>query len=326
MILRQGHVASDPRDAPGMGALDQIMLSDAGGLTQFGAYIETLHPGAHSSERHWHEAEDEFLYVLSGDLTIIDNHGAHLLTTGDAVCWPHGAPNAHQVKNLSTAPASYLIMGTRVARDICHYPDTGRRQVNLDSTWRVEDSAGTVLRGGDLPPALLNIAPVWGTPYDGNAAPRIQRAKDREWVSEGPYTHPAMGETLGPYAHCILGNAGGLSQFGVHLECLPPGSASSFRHWHETEDEMVYILSGHPTLIEDSKATLAPGDAAVWPAGRAVGHCLRNDSPNETTYLTIGTRLTDDRIHYPDHDLITHKNGPARHYTHGDGTDYRRKP
>ncbi len=325
MILRQGHIACDPRDASDMGALDQIMLSDAGGLTQIGVYLETLHPGAQSSDRHWHEAEDELLYVLSGEITVTDNHGPHLLTAGDAVAWPHGAPNAHHVKNLRAKPASYLILGSRVARDICHYPDTGRRQVNLDSAWQVEDSVGKILRSGDLPPELLKLPAVWGTPYDGNDASRILCAADRKWVSDGPQTHPALGETLGPYAHCILGTPGGLSQFGMHLERLPPGSQSSFRHWHEAEDEMVYVLSGHPTLIEDTRSILAPGDAAVWSAGRAVGHCLRNDTAEDTTYLTIGTRLADDRIHYPDHDLITHKNGLARRYTHGDGTDYRRK-
>ena len=64
---------------------------------------------------------------------------------------------------------------------------------------------------------------------------------------ETAYTHPIMGNGLGPYSHAVLGDLGGLTQFGVHIEVLPPGSRSSFRHWHETEDEMILMISGEVT-------------------------------------------------------------------------------
>ncbi|HEX9858284.1 MAG TPA: cupin domain-containing protein, partial [Paracoccaceae bacterium] len=137
---------------------------------------------------------------------------------------------------------------------------------------------------------------------------------------ENAYTHPVLGGGLGPYSHAVLGDAGGLTQFGAHIEVLPPGSRSSFRHWHETEDEMVYMLAGEVVLIEDGETTLRAGDVACWPAGSPIGHCLENRSAAEARYLTIGTRNPDDVIHYPDHDLITHKQGSARRYTRADGT------
>ena len=137
--------------------------------------------------------------------------------------------------------------------------------------------------------------------------------------------HPVLGAGLGPFSYRILGDAGGLTQFGAHLETLPPGSRSSFRHWHETEDEMVYILSGEVVLIEAAETPMRPGDVACWPAGHPVGHCLENRSQTDATYLTIGTRAPTDVIHYPDHDLITHKDGPARRYTQADGTPRPRK-
>ncbi len=137
---------------------------------------------------------------------------------------------------------------------------------------------------------------------------------------EDTYAHPVLGSGLGPYGYAVLGDLAGLTQFGVHLEVLPPGSRSSFRHWHAGEDELVYILSGAVVLIEDVETTLTPGDVAAWPAGSPVGHCLENRSTAEARYLTIGTRRADDTIHYPDHDLITHKHGATRHYTHADGT------
>ena len=90
-----------------------------------------------------------------------------------------------------------------------------------------------------------------------------------------------------------LGNAGGLDQFGVNLTRLRPGYQSSQRHWHETEDELVYILEGEVVLCEnDGETVLRIGDAATFKAGVANGHCLVNRSSSEAVYLEIGTRAT----------------------------------
>ena len=76
------------------------------------------------------------------------------------------------------------------------------------------------------------------------------------------------GEDLGEYSNANLGDAGGLTQFGVHLEILHPGGKSSMRHWHESEDEFVYVLDGELTLVEDAGDDAArAGEAAAWPAG-----------------------------------------------------------
>jgi uncharacterized cupin superfamily protein len=133
--------------------------------------------------------------------------------------------------------------------------------------------------------------------------------------------HPILGGGLGTYAFQLLSDPGGLTQFGAFIEVLPPGSRSGFRHWHETEDEMVYVLAGEVVLIEDVETPLHAGDCAAWPAGLAVGHCLENRSTSEARYLVIGTRNRSDTFHYPDHDLITHKDGSARRYTHADGRE-----
>jgi len=140
-------------------------------------------------------------------------------------------------------------------------------------------------------------------------------------TQEPEVLHPVLGATLGPCAHAVLGDPGGVTQFGVHLEMLPPGSRSSFRHWHETEDEMVCMLSGSVMLIEDRETPLHPGDVAAWPAGSPAGHCLENRSETEARYLTIGSRHAVDRIHDPDHDLITEKTGSGRRSFHADGRE-----
>lgn len=148
MIIRRGQAATAQRTDAEFGGMSTAKLSDAGGISQFGASVQTLQPGAMSSVRHWHEREDEFLYVLSGEVTVTENDGKHRLQPGDAACWPAGVPNAHTVSNESGQPCSYLIVGTRLTHDVCHYPDAGRTLHTEGSTWRMVDSAGVVLESG----------------------------------------------------------------------------------------------------------------------------------------------------------------------------------
>jgi len=133
--------------------------------------------------------------------------------------------------------------------------------------------------------------------------------------------HPVAGEDLGEYSNANLGDAAGLTQFGAHLEILHPGGKSSMRHWHEAEDELVYVLAGELTLVEDDGATtLTAGDAAAWKAGSANAHRLENRGGGDARYLVVGTRAPQDRIHYREHDLILTFDGPRRTYRRADGT------
>jgi uncharacterized cupin superfamily protein len=87
-----------------------------------------------------------------------------------------------------------------------------------------------------------------------------------------------------------LGRAAGLTQFGVNICTLKPGSASSIRHWHENEDELVYVLEGEVILCEDGGETvLKTGEAAAWKAGVSNGHCLVNRSDRDAILIEIGT-------------------------------------
>lgn len=120
-----------------------------------------------------------------------------------------------------------------------------------------------------------------------------------------------------------LGKAGGLTQFGVNLTRLEPGSASAQRHWHEEEDEFVFIVSGEAVLIEDGGETvLRPGDAAAFKAGVKNGHHLVNKSGDDVIYLEIGSRAPEESGDYPDIDMrFEHRDGVAR-YLHKDGAPY----
>lgn len=152
MIIRQGNARTKHRDEPGFGRMDTASFSDTAGIKQYGAYLQTLAPGARSSTRHWHEQEDEFLFVVAGTVTVTENDGDHVLGPGDAACWPANVPNAHSVRNDSDRPCAYLIVGTRLTHDICHYPDVGRTLYTQGDVWRIEDAAGTVLKSGRVEP------------------------------------------------------------------------------------------------------------------------------------------------------------------------------
>jgi uncharacterized cupin superfamily protein len=120
-----------------------------------------------------------------------------------------------------------------------------------------------------------------------------------------------------------LGNAAGLEQFGVNLTTLKPGAASALRHWHEQEDEFVYLLEGEVVLIEDEGETvLKSGDAAGFKADSANGHQLVNRSQRDAVYLEIGTRSKYERVDYPDVDLMVIRDDRGMRYTHKNGDPY----
>jgi uncharacterized cupin superfamily protein len=106
-----------------MGDRVKRRLGDACGLTNFGVNLVTLGPGGQSALRHWHTVEDEFVYVLEGEVVLITDGGEQVLGAGMCVGYPAGNRNAHHFINRSNAPAKYLEIGTRVKGDLAIYPD-----------------------------------------------------------------------------------------------------------------------------------------------------------------------------------------------------------
>jgi uncharacterized cupin superfamily protein len=119
-----------------------------------------------------------------------------------------------------------------------------------------------------------------------------------------------------------LGDAAGLSQFGVNLLRLPPGSWSSQRHWHYAEDEFVYVLDGEGVLVTDEgEQLLRPGDCAGFPGGVRNGHHIQNRSDRELVMLEVGSRRpADDGAEYPDIDMAVPPG--SKSFCHKDGTPY----
>jgi uncharacterized cupin superfamily protein len=132
-----------------------------------------------------------------------------------------------------------------------------------------------------------------------------------------PYDEPCLKR------HRIrLGDAAGLTQFGVNLCRLPPGTWSSQRHWHQKEDELIYVVEGEVVLVTDAgEEVLRAGDSAGFKAGEPDGHCFQNRSGADAVILEVGTRAPGgDTATYPDIDLLAEPG--YRGYKHRDGTPY----
>ena len=126
---------------------------------------------------------------------------------------------------------------------------------------------------------------------------------------------------MGGRAFQALGDAAGLTQFGVNLVTMQPGATSSLRHWHSGEDEFVWMVSGELVLVQDGGETvLRAGDAAGFKAGDPDGHHLRNHSGAVASFLAIGTREGSDTCTYSDVDLINRTEGKRNWFTLRDGT------
>jgi uncharacterized cupin superfamily protein len=130
---------------------------------------------------------------------------------------------------------------------------------------------------------------------DSNAAPTTVGSR-----YPAPYDEPCQARF-----RRRLGDAAGLTQFGVNMTTLPPGCWSSQRHWHTAEDEFVFVLEGEVVLVTNAgEETLRAGSCAGFKAGAADGHQLQNRSDRDAVVLEIGTRRPeDDEVFYPDIDL-----------------------
>jgi len=142
---------------------------------------------------------------------------------------------------------------------------------------------------------------------------------ERKTVYPEPFATVVRGRTKRK-----LGDFFGLTNFGVNLTTLPPGSASALFHAHTRQDEFIYVLDGTPTLLLGEKEyDLAPGECVGFKAGSGVAHQLVNRSPGTASYLEIGDRTPGDEVQYPSDDLkATLDSNGSWVLTRKDGTPY----
>ena len=135
---RKGSGYPAPFDAPCADRIRQ-RLANAGGLTDFGVNLMRLPPGNWSSQRHWHSDEDEFVYLLEGELVLIEDGGETVLSAGDCAAFPKGTGNGHHMINRSSATAVYLEVGTRSPADLTTCSDINMKSSSADGRFVHKD-------------------------------------------------------------------------------------------------------------------------------------------------------------------------------------------
>lgn len=146
-----------------------------------------------------------------------------------------------------------------------------------------------------------------------DAAPRTKPSNYPE-----PFRSMVTGRVKRP-----LGDLFGLSNFGVNITTLPPGTISALRHAHTRQDEFVYVVSGCLVLHTDEGRTeLSAGMCAGFKAGTGNAHQLRNESTMDAVYLEVGDRTSGDEVSYPDDDLVARSENGAWVFFHKDGRGY----
>src|SRR5262249_18043060 len=147
--------------------------------------------------------------------------------------------------------------------------------------------------------------------------------KDLPETSSTGYPEPYKSRVAGRHRR-RLGDHAGLKNFGVYLTRLDAGADSSTRHWHMTEGEFFYVIEGEITLVTDAgRQKLTPGMAAGFPAGKADGHQLVNETSKPVVYLEVGDRTPDDSASYPDVDLAVRMVDGKWVFTHKDGSPFK---
>jgi uncharacterized cupin superfamily protein len=142
---RTGTIYPEPFQDGFAGRLKRALTSRLG-LTQFGVNLTTLEPGARSSLRHWHAAEDEFIYMLEGELVLVTMEGEQTLRVSMAAAFPAGDRNGHCLINRSAHRATYLEVGTRARDDDITYPDDDLKAEKRDGTYTFMRKSGEVYR------------------------------------------------------------------------------------------------------------------------------------------------------------------------------------
>lgn len=142
-------------------------------------------------------------------------------------------------------------------------------------------------------------------------------------VKSGTIYPPEYAPQVAGRSSLRLGDAGGLTQFGVNIVILAPGAKSSMRHWHLHEDEFVMMTMGACVLVQDAGETLmGVGDCAAFPAGMPDGHCFINRTQTEARFLVVGTKAKHEVATYSDIDLVVEQSGGVSTFRHKDGRLY----
>ncbi|MBC7141850.1 MAG: cupin domain-containing protein [Rhodobacteraceae bacterium] len=144
--VKTGSIYPEPY-ASQMTGRSSLRLGDAGGLTQFGANVVILQPGATSSLRHWHHREDEFVMITQGECTLVQDESETLMRPGDCAAFPAGDPNGHRFINKTDREARFLVVGSRMNPEKVTYSDVDLEMELKDGKASFTHKDGTPYQG-----------------------------------------------------------------------------------------------------------------------------------------------------------------------------------
>ncbi|MCP5087994.1 MAG: cupin domain-containing protein [Rhodobacteraceae bacterium] len=142
--VKTGSIYPAPHDAE-MAGRSSLRLGQAGGLTQFGANLVILQPGAKSSLRHWHVKEDEFVMITQGECTLIDDNGEALMQIGDCAAFPANDGNGHHFVNHTDSEARFMVVGTKAAEETAWYSDIDMKVTTTPTSYKFTRKDGSEL-------------------------------------------------------------------------------------------------------------------------------------------------------------------------------------
>jgi len=148
-----------------------------------------------------------------------------------------------------------------------------------------------------------------------------QSSLTRKTGSDYPEPYASM---MKKRSYLMLGDAGGLTQFGANITILEPGGMSSMRHWHMNGDEFVMVTKGEVVMVtDDGETVMHAGDCSAFPAGVENGHHFINKTDTEARFLVVGTRVSEDTVYYSDVDMMVKDTDGVGEFTRKDGSPFR---
>lgn len=263
-------------------------------LKKVGVHYFNVSPGHRTSRPHAESLEEEFVFVIRGEIDLWLNGRIKKLKQGDCIGFPAGTGVGHTLINNSGKDTEIFVAGDRTKKENKYHFHLEPELKNecKDSWW------------DDMPAQKLGSHNGKPGPYEEfHIDPKIETLNGYDNIPNDSYTYPGDDETF--TNGVCLSRKFGMKSIAIWLEKLPPGKRTSWPHAHSVEEEFVYIISGHPTLWLNGKIEeLSDGDAVDFKAGSGVAHTLINESDRDIYYLCVGEcEPKDDRIFYPLHPL-----------------------
>lgn len=276
-------------------------------LARLGACLREVPPGARTCPLHAHVFEEEVFVVLLGTITVrelpdgADRYREYDLHPGDLVAYPANTRLAHGSWNRAETPAVMLALSDDQPGEICLYPDSGK--MLLRGLGQIGVHADDADRG-EL--AALEHTAAARERADRRGVDRLADAdRPAHVVPAGSLPERDCGTLLGRQ----LSRAAGARAVFVNQDRLLPGGVTSPAHWHTADEEIVFVLEGHPTLRQlvdgvELRTRLQPGDAAHFAPGRRIAHQVLNETDEDAVLLVIGTDDPQDVTVFPERDRV----------------------